>query len=655
MSLLLTTNVETENSNSPFIGLNKPFQYHNYLTQPLKIPADSEVAVQSVKIVKSGNINLKDSNNVMYLYTGRNPVLVNGAVEMEQEISVPVLCSLSGDEFVYLTNPDNIYQTAAPQRVNEVLNIEALARRIQDNMNVSIAHPDLVPSNYNTSGTIVTVERETTGDDIGKFEGFGIETNLGISASLTNQRGDVTFQNIIADTDWNGSYNQSTFRMTKTSAPLNCEMIADRPMSLNAGVFKVDFKNGGGGWEIGLSRWCDIKSTEYEGAAPEYYDDQGEPLFYNFFDYVVVSRQEGTKFYLRIFHAVYMDDGDEDDISLEDQMLTLEEFEYWNNGPASASLTGPYEIFSDAGDYTASDQQTVKFTLRNERVVISVLNGSGTEKVLADGGQASKIDNLKPIGLTTKFLYPKMTVDDTGAYLSIETLNTVLPTNFDYLAQGFPDFGTLKPAYDFYAKSYFSTGSVDRWVSHSIDTRLPFNYGAGLATDYAQANITGDGIELMPQLLLAPPVPDGNGDFHQVNPAPFANAMDVLGFSNDPFPTKSASSTTSKQTYKSNSTPLVVSKSSLFVRLDNFNSETYNGANQQPSRILYHLPRFSNTGEDSGALFFEPAEKTYIKLNNLNELNINDFDLSICNADETFALDLTGRTIIMLHFRKSRI
>lgn len=65
------------------------------------------------------------------------------------------------------------------------------------------------------------------------------------------------------------------------------------------------------------------------------------------------------------------------------------------------------------------------------------------------------------------------------------------------------------------------------------------------------------------------------------------------------------------------------------------------------------MPRFSNQGTEFGALYFEPNERTYVKLNNTNKIRVNDFQVAFCNSDETLAKSLTGKSIVVFHIRKS--
>tara|TARA_Y100000361_G_C11103186_1_gene313151 strand:- start:691 stop:936 length:246 start_codon:yes stop_codon:yes gene_type:complete len=68
--------------------------------------------------------------------------------------------------------------------------------------------------------------------------------------------------------------------------------------------------------------------------------------------------------------------------------------------------------------------------------------------------------------------------------------------------------------------------------------------------------------------------------------------------------------------------------------------------------IMYHLPRFDSSGNSVGqGLFYEPHERIYLKLNNSENLTINDWWIDIVNEDETLAKTLTGKTIVTFHIR----
>ena len=60
MSLLITSNTPENDAGQLTDGINRPFSYTNNLQDTLKIPANSEIAVQSVKINRDGVISINN-------------------------------------------------------------------------------------------------------------------------------------------------------------------------------------------------------------------------------------------------------------------------------------------------------------------------------------------------------------------------------------------------------------------------------------------------------------------------------------------------------------------------------------------------------------------------------------------------------------------
>ena len=72
------------------------------------------------------------------------------------------------------------------------------------------------------------------------------------------------------------------------------------------------------------------------------------------------------------------------------------------------------------------------------------------------------------------------------------------------------------------------------------------------------------------------------------------------------------------------------------------------------SKIVAHLPRFDNSGNEIGGLYFEPHEKTYLALNNTEDLYVNSFDVDLVYENETLCTALTGKTIVCFHIRQAK-
>lgn len=126
------------------------------------------------------------------------------------------------------------------------------------------------------------------------------------------------------------------------------------------------------------------------------------------------------------------------------------------------------------------------------------------------------------------------------------------------------------------------------------------------------------------------------------------NTQFTLGFSGDPISNPTSSSNIATTT-ESTSTPKLVSNISLFIRLNNFTQNSVNARQGTTSKIIAHLPRFDNSGNETGGLYFEPHEKTYLALNNPEEILINSFDVDIVYDNETLCTALTGKTIVCFH------
>jgi hypothetical protein len=90
---------------------------------------------------------------------------------------------------------------------------------------------------------------------------------------------------------------------------------------------------------------------------------------------------------------------------------------------------------------------------------------------------------------------------------------------------------------------------------------------------------------------------------------------------------------------------------SAFVRISNMPIQSYNGAKTSVSKILYHLPRFTNDGREYGDLFFAPGEKTYVKLHNVTPEILNNIEVQIVDVNERPVQDISGNTIVVFHLK----
>ena len=97
-----------------------------------------------------------------------------------------------------------------------------------------------------------------------------------------------------------------------------------------------------------------------------------------------------------------------------------------------------------------------------------------------------------------------------------------------------------------------------------------------------------------------------------------------------------------------------VTRKTCFVKCSSLTHQSYNFAKELPSKILWHIPKYDNQGNATGALFFENPSPVYLDLKNPAPLVINDLHIEIVDKNELHATDLTGTTIVTLHIRDSR-
>ena len=89
----------------------------------------------------------------------------------------------------------------------------------------------------------------------------------------------------------------------------------------------------------------------------------------------------------------------------------------------------------------------------------------------------------------------------------------------------------------------------------------------------------------------------------------------------------------------------------MFVRLENFTQNCVNARMGNRSKIIAHLPRFDGQVE-TGRIFHQPHERVYLDLNNSEPLRVNSFDISFCYTNEQYATNLTGQSVVCLHFKE---
>jgi signal peptidase I len=611
MSLLITSNTpDTLISNyDEQQGINKSFSYTNHLNDTFKIPANSEVAVQSVKINRSGNININEANSIYSFYFGEE-IDVDGSYNFVQSAPVQSAFALSKADQQF----SRLIANRGPKIIDYTGNVDNIARMMKASLNRNLWHPNLLlnASTGRNPGANVVPLRNGSGLD---WLGWKIEiTNTdetknasNISASWMGARYNGT---AVGD---NYTYNPSTRILTPPVGSLSSCVGIDYPLSLANGSFSCSLVNrhGVGVQRIGLCR-------SLKNLPPNYFDDvDGD----NFYDYLVEIEDNGD---IILLHTL------PDGLDYNQAELTLTEVNYGTKINASVSLI-----------------DLIKFNIKNERVKVSVVDDKGVETVLTDGTGVSA-SNLKPTGMTTRFLYPKIQIEP-GNTIKIEEFFGVDIVNHKYW--GWDNFNRNDPGdcsftdyWAFLQHGLYVPGSenlvklLDMDLDKIFDRDNLLGLNANKQCDYKV------------QFFFAP-------DDRYLN-TDKCNSQYLMGFPNRSLvnvPNSTAVTSPFTQTYQSDTAPEMKSTQSLFVRLKNFTHTSVNLAKGSNSKILYHLPAFSNTGQRVGALYFEPNEKTYLKLNNPQDIYLSNIDVDIVYSDETLATDLQGKTTVLFHIRDAKI
>ena len=622
MSYLITSNTALTNVQFPTQdGMNNPSSYINQLQETHEIPANSEIALSSIKISKDGLISLNRNNNKIYTYYGEELSVINKT--QSKVTSAPIQAYITED----LTSPQ--------QQIS--YNVDELAQVTQSSLRRAMFHPMLQISNMNTSSVEVTPKRNAS--DTG-FEGYEICVTSATNASNDDTKISANWQPATLAQDGQG-YESATGELDNPGSDAVLTLIGtDYPLSAVGGEFDINIEDLvnesllDADWRVGLSR-CTRFKTVTGGTAPVqespswFEDNNGGALGgggETFFDYVAQSEVVAGKTLLKLYQALY-------DNATEE--LKMVEFDY------RQSRTGA----KDYVDMNASDVDNIIWTITGEQVKCQIVSNSTTE-TLVTGTNASATLNLKPVNQNMWCLFPKVAIPG-AAVFEVEKFDGVDITGWKYGGEQLSAItGRAEQVYcDWYAQNINLGGNRDISFCKPIDAR--YMNVIGNTTAYTQIGLAGTNTVNFKSIFIL-------AESTLYKPTRFASTGRLLGFPNRSVLSAPTTQAGSKVCYVSDTVPQMISTGSLFVRLKNMTFSSFNMSKGSSSKILYHLPRFDNGGSEFGALFFEPNERMYLKLNNVNPIMLNDIHVELVEPDERIAKNLTGKTIVCFHIRESK-
>jgi hypothetical protein len=618
MSLVICSN-EIPGGNNLSGEFQAPFSFHNHLQQPLKIPANSEVAVQSLKVNKEGSVSLSPST-IWYQYFG-----------------------------VKLTNDNKDLTTSAPHYVD--LGIDGNSEASINTTATDFIQPALsrgVPNPETFGLPTAAAKRDAGGND---FLGWDLKFQQRGNGSGLNNR-PTNWVNKFGTSGAAGglSFNSASNTLTATgktgaARSLNQAIGTSTPLALNEGIFEVDItdlkQNGQNvSWGIGLTR-CQTETNSVNVL----YDPNGNSSTgaggRNYFpeiecDFLVGGFQDFGTSTNRYLYAYHLAEKNDDAAYEADEPLSMLNVDYTNNG----SFTEYYNWSTNDANLQFSK---LKYTITNENVKCELYSASTTSwHVLVDTG-GDKGKRFKPVADTCRNLYPFIFIQGKATgdqpFVTIDKWGGRDISNMTY----------KNPDSDWWA--YLDSVNAQETLGKVVDTRQYNQFDAvnnASAHDYKGINASGT-FEDYEYILVV------QEDSDLYVPSLRANADLFLGYNDQVVVEKTSINASSVVTFESEKVPELKSTTNIFVRLDNFNVKSYNAGQSTSSKIIYAAPRFSTgTDQSVGSLFFESPERVYVDLNNPNEMNANMFAISIVNEDNTLATDLTGKSVCVLHFRQKK-
>ena len=641
MSLLITSSNRSGETNQ--LQVDAPYNYRNDFGSGMKIPANSQIAVESVKINRQPTLDYEEGQ-VCNFWMGQR-LKTNASFEDSLSYIIPSI--------------NRIKQNLGPQE---------FAEEFEEMMKEAYSlHPEFDSVNGITMTPIVSA----TGD----FGGFRYNINqIGTAAtSAVPPSGTEKVIYGILD-DWDGSV------MTAGSDDLYVQLqptdALGGPVSLFDGELKFDTFKGSGNWTVGLTRplinsspTFDLEVDNFQIPMPEIGTEGVGPDGDQFYDYAVESKGGVIKLY----HAVPNPDASLTSGGTGERFagLVMREINYYQKASSATTVdNSPNSSFADGTPIPSASIVDITFDIDNEKVAISA---SG--KIICNASvvtSASFKDQVpKPLNQSCWKMYPTVSLweDEDEVKISSYKCRTsttiqdnIIPNHWGFKCRVHADMRTVfdravdadgeympfeswNNAWNWVEdienraimKRFLDEGGAtnDPYTSPFVRPYLGIN--ASTMDEYEPLMICGK-TDRYTGTVIQEWQPNTNNvlGFKPFVVAPFANSV-VLA--------------SGQASFISSKRPNMTSENSTFIRVPTFTHKTFNFGTGNPSKILFQIPRFDNAGTETGALYFQNQDKAYIDLNNPQDIMVTDLDVSFVRKDEKFAKDLTGSSEVVFYIR----
>jgi len=681
MSLIFTSNTQDDYKDTDSegrtltstIGIERPADYQNHLTSPLEVKPNSQIAVQSVKIEREQTYEITDTLNMLY-YFGEP---LGTTLKFEDVTKRPNLISI----------PRGVYDRSE------------FATQLQTEMNNMNTVP-AVHNNFRVSASLAN----------GEFLGYKISasqngtTYSNRASTLNSSLADVYVD--IGSTPTSDNFTLAGGVFTRTGASgtildeLCCGIATDYPLAMGENAcMTVDLRgasyydgvtktNLNSSWAIGLTRPTiqlnnDNTKGKSHGNAPIDFNRQKSAVNPHFFDYVAIfDAEDGSAGAgsLSLYTANYLKDDKGNAIAESYKMREI----MYSGGAGQITSDITNASINATGEY-----QTLEWSFVGEEVQLSLkkADGSRTKLIGSDlNVNASRV--FKPTTDFTGTLYPKICLSQGSVQITNYPPYSATDVTYRYPSYNGYDptdmsGGTYtvgdSPYANFIGRSKLmrsdglrgdttviglkpswgerQAGRVQNFIfkpDYAYAQMLPEDFETSTETINFQGNNANGGVEYDHLLILADTEPpdsqdQGVGNYYSA----MCNIGRYIGWNDLSIVTQAEGTVTASNlvTWTSPNVP-EFKVNSAFVRISNLNHRTYNSCKNSISKMLYHVPRFTNDGRQFGDLFWEVGEKTYVDLNNTESFMLNQLQVQIVDKNERVVDDLVGDTIVVFHIRQ---
>jgi len=610
MSLVICSNQDSDGAaQGNTQSVNDAFAFRNELSSTMTIPANSQVALQSVKVNVDGRVTLGRDNSRFYTYFG----------DIDQ--------------------PENDDVTSAPVRVDLIedgdtevkeLTKSDFSSLVQDRVRQNTFHPQ-------QKGQFKCA---TYLDGDKKFKGFKLTFDQDNVSTSVDATGPEQFSRLEYTNASQFSFNVSTLTRVAGAQEPNSVIFKNKPMSLAEGSkLRVNISGQGNAnasgvpWSVGLSRFSNGESEKTGGGfiGPNYWDwgkDDGAACYteqtLGFCDFAVSRNSQNE---LVVTNQRW---------NIQEGCMVETEVQYYDSDNSDFTAPGRFNLSTgtDADKYT-----NVELRVDGENIGAYLYhNGSSEFRKICDyDADDFATEYFKPINQACWCLHPVLGIGKRGnastCSLRIEHFSGLEITGYDPKTK--------------FKGGWFETmeliGGSALQQCMELEQR-PWNANDGEDNYVIRTTNGSGGVDYSNVLILQE---DVTGSY---SPTPGANAVRSLGFEKGiiDIPVEDKES---EQTFQSTTIPDLSTTQAMFVKLNNFGSKVMNAHKGNRSNIICHLPRFDNS-LSTGRLHFEPNNLIYIDLDNPGPLQVNEFDISFNYVNEQYAKILTGQSIVVLYFRK---